>query len=654
MAVESQQKATNRISNGNRSNIASFNVRGLVKPEKRLALAKDLVSYQVDICCLQETKVSEHTDEMIGGYKIILLPSKTRHYGLGFALNKFWTDKLLTYEAISDRIAVATFQLSKRTTMKVVNVYAPTQMLANAKKQIIEEFYEQLDDLLCKINKQTLLFIAGDFNSKIGADWANTACIGHYGRGRQNENGKRLAEFSATHELIATNTMRQHRASHRTTWIGSRLDKKTGLTVPIYNQIDYIFVRQTQSTLVTNARSYSGTAVNSDHRIVVTTSTIAPAYKRFLKNLNKPEKYDVCKLKNDANQRVRYQTELNSKVESWPTNISPFEQWVRLRQDIKTVAKETIGTIATEAKKRCPILEKLSEEQKELRIKIANTQCDTQQKSLKTARNKILDQIHNRVHQINEDEIESRSAEIESLKDSAQMFQAVRELIRGKPKALIVKNSSNETIADPKEAAETIAKHFSNLFFDPQIEEVTESEKKPLNKPITTTEVAQALKKIRNGRAVGPDGIPGELLKYGPVTLHASIANIFNQMFEEGEQLELGRGTLIVLPKPGKPVGLLSSLRPIVLLTTLRKALSLITLQRIRPNIEQILSKSQSGFRQFRSTSDAVWAHKWMIARIMRARDEIIYILGIDMSRAFDTIDRKRLMDSQIMEFGDE
>ena len=34
-----------------------------------------------------------------------------------------------------------------------------------------------------------------------------------------------------------------------------------------------------------------------------------------------------------------------------------------------------------------------------------------------------------------------------------------------------------------------------------------------------------------------------------------------------------------------------------------------------------------------------------MIVRILRARDEIIYILGIDMSRAFDTIDRNRLID---------
>jgi hypothetical protein len=88
----------------------------------------------------------------------------------------------------------------------------------------------------------------------------------------------------------------------------------------------------------------------------------------------------------------------------------------------------------------------------------------------------------------------------------------------------------------------------------------------------------------------------------------------------------------------------MSSLRPIVLLTTLRKTLSLITLNRIRPAVEGFLPKSQSGFRQNRSTSDAVWAHKWLIARIMKAREEI-FILGAYMSRAFDTLDRQRMLD---------
>lgn len=167
---------------------------------------------------------------------------------------------------------------------------------------------------------------------------------------------------------------------------------------------------------------------------------------------------------------------------------------------------------------------------------------------------------------------------------------------------------------------------------------------KPLKSPITTHEVFSAVKKLRNNRAAGPDAIPGELLKYGTESLNTIIADTLNQVFEKGEDIELGTGTLIVLPKPGKPAGLLSRLRPIVLLNTVRKVLSIITLNRIRPAVDSIISPCQSGFRPNRSTADAVWAHKWMIARIMKVK-ETIHVLGIDLSRAFDTIDRDKLLE---------
>ena len=114
-------------------------------------------------------------------------------------------------------------------------------------------------------------------------------------------------------------------------------------------------------------------------------------------------------------------------------------------------------------------------------------------------------------------------------------------------------------------------------------------------------------------------------------------------MLVRGENLELGCGTLIVLQKSGKPPGIMKNLRPIVLLNTLRKTLSLITLFRIRPNVEKFLPATQSGFRPFRSTADAVWSHKWLIARVMKVREEI-HILGHDMSSAFDTINRSALL----------
>ncbi|GFS10574.1 very-long-chain enoyl-CoA reductase [Elysia marginata] len=78
----------------------------------------------------------------------------------------------------------------------------------------------------------------------------------------------------------------------------------------------------------------------------------------------------------------------------------------------------------------------------------------------------------------------------------------------------------------------------------------------------------------------------------------------------------------------------------ITLLNSIRKVLSTIVLNRIRPKIETYISHSQSGFRPNRSTSDVVWAHRWLSAKILNTPNLQLNITGIDMSAAFDTIDR--------------
>ena len=152
--------------------------------------------------------------------------------------------------------------------------------------------------------------------------------------------------------------------------------------------------------------------------------------------------------------------------------------------------------------------------------------------------------------------------------------------------------------------------------------------------------------RLNSGRAAGPDQVPGELLKYGRDSLAPLIAAMFNTMFETHQRLELGQGTLIPLQKPGKPIGPTKNLRPIVLLTTLRKtlSLSLVTLQRISKKVDQYLSLTQSGFRRGRSTADVVWSHRWLASVCQRYRTQI-NILGIDMSKAFDTIQRDCLLE---------
>ena len=113
---------------------------------------------------------------------------------------------------------------------------------------------------------------------------------------------------------------------------------------------------------------------------------------------------------------------------------------------------------------------------------------------------------------------------------------------------------------------------------------------------ITPVEVQRAISKLNSGRACGHDDLPADLLKGTADLIAPSIATIFNDALEHHEPLDIGKGVLVLLQKPGKPVGPLTSVRPIVLLSALRKTLSLVVLSRIATKVDNFLAPSQSGF----------------------------------------------------------
>ena len=126
---------------------------------------------------------------------------------------------------------------------------------------------------------------------------------------------------------------------------------------------------------------------------------------------------------------------------------------------------------------------------------------------------------------------------------------------------------------------------------------------------------------------------------------HQEISEVLNNIFEHHNQVNVGEGILVPLPKPWpKPKVPFKKLRPIILLNIIRKVLSRMTIERIEPKISQYLSESQSAYRKGRSTTDVVWAYRWILAKVQEYNIKI-YVIGIDMSSAFDTIDRKSLLE---------
>ena len=73
----------------------------------------------------------------------------------------------------------------------VIQVYAPT---SNAEEAEVEWFYEDLQDLLELTPLKNVLFIMGDWNSKVGSEEI-PGVTGKFGLGVQNEAGQRLTEF---------------------------------------------------------------------------------------------------------------------------------------------------------------------------------------------------------------------------------------------------------------------------------------------------------------------------------------------------------------------------------------------------------------------------------------------------------------------------
>ncbi|GLC61481.1 hypothetical protein PLESTB_001761100 [Pleodorina starrii] len=154
---------------------------------------------------------------------------------------------------------------------------------------------------------------------------------------------------------------------------------------------------------------------------------------------------------------------------------------------------------------------------------------------------------------------------------------------------------------------------------------------------------------LSRNKAPGPDGIPNELLKALPAPLKCDIHNLLILMWVKAETpLPWTTSDTVLIPKPNGDPLLIKNKRPIALANTLYKLwTSLITLStsKFAPSAD-LFSEAQEGFLKHRNTERQILnlLHSIEDAGLTR-RD--LYILYVDFSSAFNTIDHDKLL--QIM-----
>ena len=228
---------------------------------------------------------------------------------------------IISYNGVSDRIAWIKVRLSKRYTLKVIQVYAPT---ANSTDQEIEEFYDDLSNIIDH-EKTNYTMIIGDLNAKVGERQNGEYSMGKYGIGQRNARGDMLVNFAERHGLKIANTFFQKRQGRKWTWKSPNGTTKNEIDFIITDKIDNI-----KDVTVTNKID-----IGSDHRMVACRTKF-----NFKSERNKMILKKKCPRNIEMENKEAFQTAVNNRFETlWTENCDVDEKSTNLTNIIKEAAE---------------------------------------------------------------------------------------------------------------------------------------------------------------------------------------------------------------------------------------------------------------------------------------------------------------------------
>ena len=638
--------------------IMSLNVQGINQKEKQVMLADEYVSRKITVALIQETKIQEQEQYEItatNGKKLVIYNSGHNSMSLKGVAIMTTKETAIAYKAVDERICMAEIRPCKvaRKKLVVLSVYAPTEDETKENPDKTDDFYSKLGSVIQSISKRDCLVIGGDFNARTKLEDQHeidkfSEIVGKYARSKVNTNGRKLLEFAKMHKLQITNTFYKHKASQLVTW-ESALPPQKERKNPYRFQIDYILVRHNkESNRISDCRAYNKFGVTTDHKPLILKIKSHHSLSR-----PKPatEKLNLLEL-NNAEKKEEYQEKVRREYQT--TGFDNLN-WKLATDTMMKAAKETVGIIKRNGESTNCLIQELSKEQKEVKNKIDSSRNSKERIMLRVERNKILTRLH---AEMKKEEKEKIHRTMEPLmndnNDSRNMFNVMKELKRSKPqRKLVMKNKDGMLVTDEVENCQIIAEHFKEIFFK-GAEQYPNIQPQPMKVPFTKEEVAKSLNKMKNGKST--TDIAVELIKHAPSEVHDGIAKILNRVASTGEYPEeIVAGVLCAIEKSKakEKLGLAINLRPIILFAALRKILSVMMMGRVKQKMQTKVPISQAAYTSGRSTTEHVFTIKMVAERTVNTENEEVHLILLDMSKAFDTINRKILL-QELSEIIDE
>jgi hypothetical protein len=513
--------------------------------------------------------------------------------------------------------------------LNIICAYAPQVGCSAEEKEVFWNDFEQLLEKFPDVERR---IVTGDLNGHVGSDRSGAErSHGGFGFGTRNDEGETILDVCLANDLAVVNTFFPKRHNQLVTY-------KSGGNE---TQIDYLLVNRRLLNKVTDCSAIPGEAATAQHRLVVMNMKLGKKMKALRATNGGRIKWWRLQ-----GQRA---VEFERRMREWLLVNPPHDvqtSWEGAAAKVREVATDILGVtkdgkyIDKETWFWNDEVQQAAKTKKEAfkRWQLTNSPVDkTQAKLAKKACKRVVARSKAAKTQDLYLSLETKEGEKEIYKLARSREKATRDM----GAVRMVKDVNGKVLRDPTEVRARWGDYNKTLLNEENTREElpdTPPANSNLVARIMEDDVKEALRRMKNKKATGPDDIAVEAWKVCGNVGVIWLTGLLNQVMREEEMPNAWRkSTTVSIYKRKGDVLLCQNYRGIKLLAHTMKLFERILDSRLRK--ECSVSQNQFGFVPNSSTTDAIFALRILMEK-HREKQVPLHMVFLDMEKAFDRVPR--------------
>ena len=332
---------------------------------------------------------------------------------------------------------------------------------------------------------------------------------------------------------------------------------------------------------------------------------------------------------------------------AWSEEEDANNMWVKMATCIRKVASEVFGVTkgssgepkdtwwwtedvqkAIKEKKEC--YRSLFDDRSAVNIERYKVAKKTAKRAVSEAKGRAYDDLYRRL------------STKEGEKDVYKMGRIRERKTRDLNQVKCIKDEMDQLLVKGQDIKQRWQRYFDNLFngenetMDTQLDDSFDDLNRCFVRRIQESEVKEALKRMKGGKAMGPDGIPIEVWKcLGDIAI-VWLTKLFNHIFRSNKMPDEWRSTLVPIFKNKGDIQSCTNYRGIKLMSHTMKLWERVIEHRLRGMTH--ITMNQFGFMPGRSTMEAIFLIRQVMERYKEQKD--LHMVFIDLEKAYDKIPR--------------